>query len=308
MSWKGHVRFWGEKGGVIQFPTYPTNKGNINKIENNKFNNNTPANFIIEENKIKLVQNDGFISIGDFTIVTDDGEIRGNGNLDSSTISSYSKNVKLILNGTNTITVNNTFILGESEEIYEQLIDTQTNLTIINTSLGNTIVKVTVQDENGEVISNGDISITDENGQIITTGFINKNNESILILNLPYGEYNITAVYSGNQTHTRSINQTSIKVKHRTNIKIDVINPIEENLTAIITLTDENNQPAQGQQVNITLPNSTIITKITDNEGKILLTEVNASVGLANIIVNKTESDDYSSAIQTQQTYSHLTN
>ena len=63
MSWKGHVRFWGEKGGVIQFPTYPTNKGNINKIENNKFNNNTPANFIIEENKIKLVQNDGFISI-----------------------------------------------------------------------------------------------------------------------------------------------------------------------------------------------------------------------------------------------------
>ena len=95
------------------------NNASIKKIENNKFGYNTPANFKIEDNKIKLISDDNFISVGDFIIIDDEEVLHGSGTSDfeNCIIPSTSENVKLILNGTDTTTENNVFTLREPKEI-----------------------------------------------------------------------------------------------------------------------------------------------------------------------------------------------
>jgi len=65
MSWKGHVRFLGEKGRVI-FLTYPTNNIGFISLNNNKFVNTVNGEDIKgmaiynDVNAITMVSNDTF--------------------------------------------------------------------------------------------------------------------------------------------------------------------------------------------------------------------------------------------------------
>ena len=270
-------------------------------LTGNTFINSTPAEFILNETRnVILNENPTVIpKTSPVQIYIDDreGEIL---NLTDRKIEDFTApvgnhTIKLIVKGSNDTYSDNIYILN-----YEKLIKTQTKITIINNTAANTIVKVTVQDEENNYISNGTITITDETGQTII-GHINNNNETIIRPYYAYGEHNIIAAYTGNQTHMQSNYKVTIKVKHQTNIKIDIINPIENNLTATITVTDENNQPIKQEQINITLPNGSTVTKTTDNEGKISLTEIRAQKGLTTITAHKTENNDYTNTTLTQK-------
>ena len=270
-------------------------------VQDSSFINTFPTAFLINKNVI-LDDSGNYIPESSPVDIYVDGEDKGTYQLTNKIIEDFTvplgnHTLKLTVQGTNDNYSNNAYILN-----YLIFTETQTNLEIINNTVGNTVVNVTVHDENGELINNESIIITDEYGQIIAMGYINQNNESILRLDLPYGEHNITATHPENPAYGQSSNTTTIKVKHKTNIKIDVINPVEDNLTAIITISDENNQPAKQEKVNITLPNGTIIEETTDDKGEISLIG-NASIGLQTITAQKTENENYSNATLTQQTY-----
>ena len=88
------------------------------KMENNVFNKNTPAEFIIENNKIKQNITNNTITVDKFTLIIDDGKYYGTGTDELATFSipSNAKNVKLIINGTDSKGgVNNVFVLKSSE-------------------------------------------------------------------------------------------------------------------------------------------------------------------------------------------------
>ena len=92
------------------------------------FYNNTPANFIINQyNHIQLEDSSGYITVGSFSIIVDDEKVFsgfGTDELNSYTISTNSPNVKLILNGTETNTINNIFILRSlNVRGYQELVD-----------------------------------------------------------------------------------------------------------------------------------------------------------------------------------------
>lgn len=116
-------------GNAAEWGATIYNNGNINKIENTTFSYNNPPNFIIEDNKIKLNKTDNFISVGKFTIIADEEEFHGRRSSDFEMypIASTNKNVKIILNGTDTKTLDNTFILRKTNETdvtsYQALVD-----------------------------------------------------------------------------------------------------------------------------------------------------------------------------------------
>ena len=147
------------------------NEGGTNTISNTLFYNNTPANFIInQDNHIELKTSDNYISVGTFTIIADE-EIYNNtmGDLGDYTVCPDSLNVKLILNGTYTNTIDNVFILRQSKEVnitrYDELVNAikdaqeeQYDKYIINLQPGNYNATQNINWENSatrKIIING---------------------------------------------------------------------------------------------------------------------------------------------------------
>ena len=227
---------------------------NINKIENTEFNNNTPANFIIEDNMIKLNSTDNFISIGNFTITTDNTTYTGNGleNLSKYNIPSDSENVKLILNGTDTKTTNNTFILKETKK--------EVNMTVTDNKNGTIKVNLTTNDNKS--VPNAPVNVTLANGTIIADGITDENGTVNITIPLPPGTYNITVSYPGNKIYKNKTTTTSINIpKYTPVIKLAPIKCIiGENITLTASLTDKNENPITGGNLVFKLNGKTLRT------------------------------------------------
>ena len=136
--------------------------GEINTISNTIFYNNTPVNFIInQENHIELITNDSYICVGTFTIKVDENEVYNSdmGVLTDFTISPDSLNVKLILNGTDTNTIDNVFILRKIKEVnitrYDELVNA------IKDASEELYDKYIINLQQGEYNANQNISLSD---------------------------------------------------------------------------------------------------------------------------------------------------
>ena len=141
-------------------------------VQDSIFINTSPADFLINEN---IVLNDtNYIPESSQVQIYIDDEDKGTYQLNNKIIDGFTVplgdyTIKLLVQGSNEDYSRNTYILN-----YDNLIKTQTNLTIINNTVGNTVVNITVQDENSELINNESVIITDKTGQIIAIGYINK--------------------------------------------------------------------------------------------------------------------------------------
>ncbi len=178
------------------------NDGRYN-ISNTTFFNNIPVNFnITRNNKIQLLHDDGFISIADFTILTDNQTYHGNGleELQQITVPSRVTTVKLVLNGTNA-TDNTFFIKGSPgpiniknyEELNAALISGAESIKVLNITANITLKgNLTINTNITSLTIIGNQKIIDGNGSY---HFINITNEQSVILN----NITITDCYSINE-------------------------------------------------------------------------------------------------------------
>ena len=277
-----------ENGGAIY------NTGDLDKNENNMFKDNTPANFVIEDNFIKLTNANGFITVGDFNLIIDDAMYIGNGIEDFKNypISPYSRNVKLILDGNDTKTYKNTFIiLKESSK-------TPTNMSVevLDATYGNVTIMVTVSDDNGTPVSMGNVTVYDINGSII-----NGLNEKVLLdgkirLLIPSDDYKpeddiiITVKYNENiyylgcsnvnlsaTPESPTYNKTNITVaKIPTSTTLSIPNTQVDNVTVKGTVYDKYGRKVNEGTITIKNGNNTIgTTNIKDGKYDILTSIVN---------------------------------
>ncbi len=228
--------------------------------------------------------------------VLEEGIIKENGVIKNFTLPKGKHEIGIIMYNNTTSFYNNKYILPY--ELYP--LSTVTNIKVINDTIRNTVINVTVSDETGTPIDEGLIYVTDNDGNYLAMGPI-INNQTIIKLDLDAGEHQIIAKYAGNETHTTSNNTTSIKILHDTNIDIEIINNTEGNVSAIITVTDENKKPVKQQDINITLPNGTETTKKTDDEGKIQINDNQSPQGQTKISANITGNNEYQDANSTKQ-------
>ena len=203
------------------------------KMENNVFNKNTPAEFIIENNKIKQNITNNTITVDKFTLIIDDGKYYGTGTDELATFSipSNAKNVKLIINGTDSKGgVNNVFVLKSSER--NEFVAEYTDLVrTINDAITNEYESYVIN------LLPGDYTVTEsinwENSA--TRNIIINGNGNIINGNNKYSFIKIAA------NHNLTLNNISI-----TNCKNQNVGAIVNNGTLTITNSTLNNNTGSG--------------------------------------------------------------
>lgn len=251
------------------------------KISDTIFYNNTPANFIINENNhIKLANNDNFIDITNFEITVDDEILRGVGleELEQYIIPPEALNIKLLLNGTNT--TDNIFIIKETPEKINIANVTLTNENPICGDTTDIIATVIVDDKpinEGTVIFrlNGK-TIRNNNHEVI---YVDITDGKAILENVPITgtwvemETIVQAVFSGNDElepiWTEKIIVTASKPKAKLEITAPSMAQIGDTITLSTSVTNEN-IPINTGRVVFKLNGKTL----KDAEGKALYVNV----------------------------------
>jgi uncharacterized protein YfaP (DUF2135 family) len=266
-----------------------------NSANNNVFNSNTPANFIIEDNVIKLNSTDDFITIGDFTIIADDTEFHGTGSLDAYTIPSDSKNVKLILNGTDSKVVNNIFILREQKKEKEDIIITIDPIQDVkykdNVTISGKITSVT-----GKGLYNIN-AIIEINGKSFKAKTDKSGAFTLSKMSNIFGINNVTVSYAGNSKYEgNSIKTTFNVVKQDIVITIDPIQDAKYKDNVIITgkITDVIGNGLSNINAIIVIKGKSFKAK-TDKTGafSISITNITYPVGINNVTVSYAGNSKY---------------
>ena len=178
-------------------------------------------------------------------------------------------------------------------------VNTTTNIMEKNNVLGNASIKVNVTNKAGEIVESGFILVYDENNNFLGASPINGEAVTIPLNIKEKGTYTINVTYLGNDIYNPSNNTDTIKVIPETNIEIDILNNTEENVIIKINATEKDGTPLKQQEVNITLPNGTKVTKKTDDNGIITITDTTTKPGNYTTTAAITTSDKYVGTTET---------
>ena len=169
-------------------------------------------------------------------------------------------------------------------------IPTTTSIELVNSTIKNTTIKVTVKDDKEILLDKGIIVITNKDDEIIAVGYI-KDEQATIKLDLPAGKHNITATYQENTTHRTSSTTQEIQVLHQAEITIEIQNNTEGNVKAKIKVNNEEGTPIT-DELEITLPNGTKIKDKADTTGNLVITDTTATPGEKTITVTLANTTD----------------
>jgi len=211
--------------------------------------------------------------------------------------------------GANTVTVQ---FNGNSE--YNTSQDTQTiniqkrqsntNANIVNNTIRNTTIEVTITDkETGYPVTSGYIEVIDANtNNVIGSTTLHGTNKANITTNInTAGTYDLLIKYYGND-HYNASNTTlnDITVTKRTaTIETQTANNTIGNTTINIKVVDPvTQQPIKDTPVTVTLPDGTTITGNTDKNGNITITPT-LPVGENTLTIETTPTAEYNKTTTT---------
>ena len=171
---------------------------------------------------------------------------------------------------------------------------------INDNTLNNVSLDVKVTDNRGNIIESGDVIVYDDENKIIGTGVIIDGKANIPLNITEKGNYNVNISYVGSKSYESSSKIETIDVLSKTNVKIEVLNNTQSNVTIDITVKDQNNNLVKQQEVKVTLPNGTVIDTKTDSNGKIQVIDKTVSVGERNITVEVLSANGYIGTTETE--------
>ncbi len=157
------------------------------------------------------------------------------------------------------------------------------NTKILNNTIGNTTINVTIVDLVDDEKLNTSVIVTLPNGEEVPGEIIN--GSIILPIDVPYpgGEIKVTLPEDGE--HEGKTITIPIDIEYReTNLTVDITNTTQGNTTLNITLKDSTTGNPITGEVNVTLPNGTNIPVHVD-EGNIIL-PIDVPVGEGTITVS----------------------
>ena len=163
-------------------------------------------------------------------------------------------------------------------------------IKIMDSVVNNVTINVTVCDADGVFLDKGIIIITDENGEYINTGIIKKK-EAIIKLDLPAGTTDIIAIYPGNNTHLTSNSTKELNILHQAEIQVEILNNTETNVTAKITVKNEENIPIT-DELEIILPNESTIYDHADNLGNLEIKDTTVTSGQKTLTITLADTSD----------------
>ena len=259
----------------------------IYKISDTTFDNNTPANFKINENnKIQLINTDGFIDVQTFAVITNNTVYHGNGldELEQYTIPTGSLKVKLVLNGTNK--TNNIFNIEPSKKQASKI-----NITDNH----NGIITINITTSENKAVSGISVNVTLNDGRVIATGITDETGTTNIKLPLTPGDYTITVVHKGNDIISPGNISVSISIpKIATHITAVANNGTNTHTSIDITLVDEDNSPISSALITlIDNENNQIGEGTTDLDGFVNI-PVTLPVGTSDITVTYSGDGHYS--------------
>ncbi|WP_323735892.1 Ig-like domain repeat protein [Methanosphaera sp. ISO3-F5] len=249
--------------------------------------------------KITLAYDPNNIKMGDTVTITGNFTDNEGNKLDTSKVHLYVNDVEVTLTATEdgfkyefVANTTNYYVLAvfDGNTTYQASMNkTSFNVTKRPTSITaerlsddveNVAIKFTVKDTtSNNIIPEGIIVITDEEGNIIQSSKYDENTKNITITDLPSGTHTINVTYIGNNTYNMSTQELTVTVLPKTNITIEVLNHTKGNVVINYTVTKDGQPIGANVDVQIKLPNGTTVTRKTDNNGKISITDPTVTSG-----------------------------
>ncbi|MEE1116849.1 hypothetical protein, partial [Methanosphaera sp.] len=232
-------------------------------------NNNTITNFTVEitvtgKDTDRTVENGTLIIYANGTKVGEAEVVDGKAEnvwLNITEIGDYELTVEY--GGNDVFNENNTF----ATDVTAIKINTTTTVEVVNNTVGNVTLEAVVRDVNGNIVNEGVVNITavDEEGNEYYIGEAEIVDGKAIIKNETITgneEYVFTANFEGTPTYNISNGTTTEEIVTRpTTTTIEVLNNTFENVTVKVTVTDDTTgNPISFGDVEITLPNGTVIT------------------------------------------------
>ncbi|MDO5851853.1 MAG: Ig-like domain-containing protein, partial [Methanobacteriaceae archaeon] len=208
---------------------------------------------------------------------------KGTTQIGTGIISNGVTNIKLnITSGTHDITVNyngtSTYSKTSGKtSITVNKLSTSIDTSVTSSIIGNSSIRVTLKDENGNLVTGGMVTVY-EKSNIIGTGTIN-NGISDINLNLNIGTHNITIKYGGSEIYntiegTTIITITNIPInKLNTNLNTELTNNVVSTSTIQVEIIDINGNPVTEGIVKV-------------YEGLILIGQGSVSNGVSHILMD----------------------
>ncbi|RAP53298.1 MAG: hypothetical protein BZ138_01380, partial [Methanosphaera sp. rholeuAM270] len=177
--------------------------------------------------------------------------------------------------------------------------DSNVAVKVVNNTVGNTTVKVTLVDTVTKEPLNGNVTVTLPNGKNVTA---KATNGSVTIpVNLPVGNNTIKVTYPGDKNHNPATENVQVNVKTRdSGIKAKVSNKTAGNTTVTVDVYDPvTGKPITNGYVNITHNGQSVGRAKVDSKGKATIkTNINTT-GTYKLVANYEGNANYSASNKT---------
>ncbi|RAP53398.1 MAG: hypothetical protein BZ138_01120, partial [Methanosphaera sp. rholeuAM270] len=311
-----------DKNGTVEIPVnlpVGDNQITITYPGNETFN---PTNITIP---VKVEPRNSTISVkvtnrtaGNVTIKVNVTDSTTNKAVPNGTVNVYVNNTKVgtgkVVDGTVTIPTNITDVGTQDINItYEgnndyrpsstveeiKVTPRKTNLTaeVVNDTVGNTTIKVSLKDSaTGKAIRNAPIQVL-KDGKVIANATTDKNGKAVIPVDLPAGNNKISIVYRDNSSYKNTTRKIPVTVhKNDAKIKATIKNNKVDNTTIQVKVTDKNTGKAiRNATTVLTLENGTKVQAKTNNKG-IATFNVKVPEGINNLNITVIETPYYNEA------------
>ena len=177
------------------------------------------------------------------------------------------------------------YIIDEVDTNIRIRIPTTVTATINNQTTINTSITVHVEGIIETETPTGIISVINATGNIIATGHL-ENAESVISWNNKQtGSQDFIVQYNGDDTYRENSTTVNMNILKQAIADVTVLNNTSGNLTIKINITTDDNKPVNEEEVEITLPNGTIESVKTDENGTILIIDTTSPEGKKTITV-----------------------
>ncbi|MBR0472892.1 MAG: hypothetical protein IJI98_09385 [Methanosphaera sp.] len=178
------------------------------------------------------------------------------------------------------------YIINNTTSIITVKAPTTNNIHVINQTTSNTSLTAIVKGIAGFDSPSGILIVTNETGDIIGIGYLDSAGESLIKLDVKQpGTHEINVKYLGDNLYQENTAKIILNVTRQAIASVEILNNTVGNVTIKINVTTDNNTPITGEEVEITLPDGTIITKKTDENGTIIITDTTTPNTTTNITI-----------------------
>ncbi|RAP51931.1 MAG: hypothetical protein BZ138_04060 [Methanosphaera sp. rholeuAM270] len=187
---------------------------------------------------------------------------------------------------------NNTFKESVNSTTFNvSKLSTTTIATPTAATIGNLTFQVIVTDKHEKTVKMGRIIIYDENGKAVATKAVDSTTTTLSITDITSGKYSFDIQYEENEMYYSSGTTSTVTIIPKANIDIEVLDNTEGNVQLEFYVTNERDEVLKQQEVTIVLPNGSSITRKTDSNGIITVTDPTAAPGKRNVLATISTTD-----------------